>query len=62
MPTYSFVMGNTDEPQTATANDTSARFDTAAQAASWIAQQMQADETQDERDALEAAQSAYAKS
>ena len=55
---YSFVMGTTDEPQTATANGTSAQFDTAAQAASWIAAQLRDDETDDERADLAAAQAA----
>lgn len=61
MPIYSFIMGNTEQPQTATAGETSAQFDTAAQAASWIAQQLAADETQEERDELQAARDAHAK-
>lgn len=55
MPIYSFVMGNTEQPQEATANGTSLHFDTAAQAASWIAQQIAADESDEERAELEAA-------
>jgi hypothetical protein len=58
MPIYSFVMGNTEQPQEATANGTSLHFDTAAQAANWVAQQIAADETQEERDELAAAQEA----
>lgn len=60
MPIYSFIMGDTPEPQTATANNTSVQFDTAAQAAHWIAQQLAADETDEERADLEAAKDAYA--